>query len=278
MSLILDALNKADNERSKNSPPSLNSNHDTAVDNTSSKHSNKIILILCIITIILVVAVVLLFLKSQVSENQAKPRLKQSVPTVSQSKRPSATPANTLNKEKQQSIAFAPEKKTPTSGTQEKQKETKKYEEIKQRLIEAQYEKANQEPEKKPVKSAAKNKTQISSIYQQNKAQQNTPTDSAAAGNTTQANTVKTSINDFDKIGKIRDLPQSIQQDIPTIMYSVHNYNASRSSVTLNNKKRSKGQLVSGQLYIEEILKDGVILRYKGHKFKMAALSSWVNL
>lgn len=76
------------------------------------------------------------------------------------------------------------------------------------------------------------------------------------------------------------DLPWSQKQEIPTISYSRHDYLANGvSSVVINGETRGIGNLVSsGQFIVEEIMADGVVLRYRDKRFKLNALNGWVNM
>ena len=76
------------------------------------------------------------------------------------------------------------------------------------------------------------------------------------------------------------DLPWLQKQQIPTISYSRHNYLANGiSSVVINGETRGVGNLVSsGQFIVEDILADGVVLRYEHRRFKLPALTGWVNM
>lgn len=78
---------------------------------------------------------------------------------------------------------------------------------------------------------------------------------------------------------QIRDLPWSLQQKIPSISYSRHSYNESgQSIVVINGEQRRAGQQLANNLKLEEILADGVVLSFEGRRFKLPALSSWVNM
>ncbi len=77
----------------------------------------------------------------------------------------------------------------------------------------------------------------------------------------------------------IRDLPWSLQQDIPTINYQAHNYRESgNSSVTINHRERRAGDEIAPGVRIERIESDGLVLTYEGRTFKLKAMNSWVNM
>ena len=76
------------------------------------------------------------------------------------------------------------------------------------------------------------------------------------------------------------DLPWGRKQQIPTISYARHDYLANGiSTVVINGETRGVGnQVARGQFVIEDILEDGVVLRYGDQRFKLPALSGWVNM
>ncbi|MDO3384116.1 general secretion pathway protein GspB [Gilvimarinus algae] len=86
-------------------------------------------------------------------------------------------------------------------------------------------------------------------------------------------------LEDFPAVGGIRDLPLAVQNAIPSLMYALHDYQAGGSSrVVLNGQAWGEGDRLPGQLTIEVITEDGVVMRHGDHHFKLEALSSWVNM
>lgn len=75
------------------------------------------------------------------------------------------------------------------------------------------------------------------------------------------------------------ELSQTVRDDIPTLIYSQHDYRANDgdSSVLINRERRRKGDSMSG-VRVQEILPDSVVLDYRGTVFRLRALNSWVNL
>ncbi|MFT6956266.1 MAG: general secretion pathway protein B [Halieaceae bacterium] len=75
-------------------------------------------------------------------------------------------------------------------------------------------------------------------------------------------------------------LSQQRKDQIPTIMYSVHNYSGrpSESTVVLNGRSTREGVGLSGGIKVVEILPDSVVLEFQGEQFRLRALNSWVNL
>jgi len=78
----------------------------------------------------------------------------------------------------------------------------------------------------------------------------------------------------------ISKLSQQTKDGIPTILYQRHDYSgtAVKSTVVLNGKTLKVGARAAAGVTIEEILPDSVVLSYKGTRFRLRALNSWVNL
>lgn len=87
----------------------------------------------------------------------------------------------------------------------------------------------------------------------------------------------------FDSIKNIPDfnsLPWNMRQQIPTISYARHNYLATGvSSVVINNQTSGVGNIIgTGQFIVQEIFVDGVILKHGNAVFKLRALNGWINM
>ncbi len=76
------------------------------------------------------------------------------------------------------------------------------------------------------------------------------------------------------------DLSQQRKDQIPTIMYSVHDYSgkSGESSVVLNGQTAREGTGIGGGITVVEILPDSAVLKHQGQQFRLRALNSWVNL
>lgn len=83
-----------------------------------------------------------------------------------------------------------------------------------------------------------------------------------------------TNIPDFNA------LPWNMRQSIPTITYARHNFLASGvSSVVINNQTAGVGNIISvGQFVVQEIYVDGVVLKHGNTQFKLRALNGWINM
>ena len=87
----------------------------------------------------------------------------------------------------------------------------------------------------------------------------------------------------FESIKNIPDfnsLPWNMRQKIPTISYARHNYLAGGvSSVVINNQTTGVGNIIgAGQFIVQEIFVDGVVLKHGNAVFKLRALTGWINM
>jgi general secretion pathway protein B len=74
------------------------------------------------------------------------------------------------------------------------------------------------------------------------------------------------------------DLSWQVRMEIPSINYSQHNYMANKSSrVMINGEMVGVGQR-SGEFSVKQIEQNGVVLERKNVIFKLAALNGWINL
>ncbi|MEH6516171.1 MAG: general secretion pathway protein GspB [Halioglobus sp.] len=78
----------------------------------------------------------------------------------------------------------------------------------------------------------------------------------------------------------LADLSQQRKDQIPSIMYSGHNYSGrpGESTVVLNGRSTRAGVGVSGGIKVVEILPDSTVLEFQGEQFRLRALNSWINL
>ncbi|VUD56772.1 hypothetical protein TDB9533_02391 [Thalassocella blandensis] len=299
MSLILDALNKADHERNKESPPTINSAHDEPpVYSASPEKQHKLLfigLIICMV-VILALGAILVLDKKDTSNSEsfpiadadqtAKGNQRQSGPAEKpqpQNQTRNASSANPTEATKPAATA------TPNTTPNPQQS---KYAENRKKMIAAQYEQVNQTRktvETTPVPASsqapeaehAKKQQEVAAIYKnqvkptpQPQQVRATPRPTVAP-RPTQPPANKNTLAGHPDIGTVHDLPFATQKQLPTLMYREHHY---PNNVMLNKKVVSKGQQIEPNLYLEEILVDGIILRYEKRKFKMPRLNSWVNM
>ena len=76
----------------------------------------------------------------------------------------------------------------------------------------------------------------------------------------------------------LENLSQQQKDGIPTLMYTLHDWvPGGPSRVVLNGQALQVGQQHGG-FRVEEILSDSVVLNWRGIRFRLRALNSWVNL
>ena len=76
----------------------------------------------------------------------------------------------------------------------------------------------------------------------------------------------------------LETLSQQTKDQIPSLIYSEHNYSANGlSEVVLNGQSLTERQRV-GPFTVVEILPDSVILRWRETQFRVRARNSWINM
>jgi hypothetical protein len=76
----------------------------------------------------------------------------------------------------------------------------------------------------------------------------------------------------------LENLSQQQKDQVPTIVYTEHDFQEDGSStVELNRSRLGAGQR-AGPITVSEILPDSVVLKVNGMKFRLRALNTWVNL
>jgi general secretion pathway protein B len=76
---------------------------------------------------------------------------------------------------------------------------------------------------------------------------------------------------------QIRDLPYSVQQEIPEMRFSSHIFaeDPSLRLVNINGSNIREGSHVTKGIRLLEITEEGVLLRYQNYTFKMSVLRDW---
>lgn len=78
---------------------------------------------------------------------------------------------------------------------------------------------------------------------------------------------------------QIHTLPQAMQRNIPSINYQEHHYQPGGGSwVRLNRERMQVGDQINPDLRIESIDREGLVLNYQGRSFRLKALNSWINM
>lgn len=81
------------------------------------------------------------------------------------------------------------------------------------------------------------------------------------------------------EIPDIGDLPSGLRKEIPSLNYVRHNFDVDGvTSVVINGRAHNAGAALAPDLVLEEIYMDGVIFRFKQIQFKLRALNSWINM
>ncbi|MEE8057260.1 MAG: general secretion pathway protein GspB [Pseudomonadales bacterium] len=264
MSLILDALNRADQERSdQNSVPNLHSGH-SAVSPSSSPLRRWIL------EGLIIALAGGAFLYTQQSKENAigdKSTAEKTVPIPTQQTTASTT------------IQATVEKAMPVTKAADKTLSTK--------MVKAE-----------PIKTASESlpstdpghlnqlapSTAITSLYQQ---QAHNPVAQPPFANVnvqavaipTPAEPIDVGLAILQQIPLLIQMSSRFQNSIPRIDYSVHVYSETDNAgfVNLNGSIRKIGAQIAPSLIVIAILKDSVVLDYKGKQFRLMALNSWVN-
>ena len=250
MSLLLDALNKADQERKRNeAAPGINSNHGQVGDHSTRNISIAVIAASLIGFAILLAAIYWLGQRSTATAPTVTGAI-SSIPTVQNRSQPIR-------------------KNPPASEAQtstESGLETNNAEEDVANLY------AQNTQAIEPVASALVGESIATNNNSNTETQPFTVPPSSVTAST------PTSITQFANLPDLHDLPSQILVKIPSLNYSEHNFNNVGGSVKINSEiKHINDQLAPG-LVIDKILEDGMILHLDNYSFKMRALNSWVNM
>lgn len=281
MSLILDALNRAENERkNQNAVPDLNTLHSTREFNTEPDGRRYRWWILgAVFGLLVIIAALFLLFRSEVSTQSAQEK------NVAAQQQAIVTPATQVE-QKAPAVAVAkmaapsPVVDSPPAAV----------------------------PVVEPTPKVAAPSAAVESLYASEDAAPVTTIDSgvgelyAAEAATTASETIVDPFNGpsetaapsaepveqapprtYDSITNIPDfnsLPWNMRQRVPTISYARHNYLAGGiSSVVINNQTTGVGNIIgAGQFVVQEIYVDGVVLKHGDIVFKLRALTGWINM
>jgi general secretion pathway protein B len=69
----------------------------------------------------------------------------------------------------------------------------------------------------------------------------------------------------------LQDMPTNFQRALPSLRVSIHVYapDPSQRILFINNRQYRQGDRIEGDIRVEEIVPDGVILSYRGERFKL---------
>ena len=280
MSLILDALNRAEHERkTQNAVPDINTLHRPLALDAESGARRKLWWVIGVVLVLAAVIIALLV----ILRRGAEPPLVAAPQPVSEAQGPTAQ--QTAGAQPSGVVApatTAQSPSTPTTG-------------MAAPVVAA-----------KPSPRKSVTNADVDKLYAAEDAAVAAPVDSgvnelyaAEAATTAASETIVDPFNSagsatatpqeqapprtFDSIKNIPDfnsLPWNMRQKIPTISYARHNYLAGGvSSVVINNQTTGVGNIIgTGQFIVQEIFVDGVVLKHGNAVFKLRALTGWINM
>lgn len=276
MSLILDALNRADRERKNSQPtPDINTVHEVSYHPGRSGRGAKLWILAGVI--ILVLAGLLIYLLLQTQTRQQAAPIPVSTPAPVPAVREATTPPALSPTDIAQSRAAAVEStavKTPTETPVEKSAEVHSlYAQEEAPPVDDKVNDLYKPVEEPPVvKSVPVQVPAVTSVSLLDDSPEPVQTAPAPAEKGKR-------YDDVHHVPDLRQLPWGVQQQIPSIIYSQHNFTGDgASNVVLNGQARRPGNQVGGELNLEEIYVDGILLRFREHRFKLRAMNNWVNM
>jgi general secretion pathway protein B len=275
MSLILDALNRAENERkNQNAVPDLNTLHRPQEFNVapSSRRTLWWVVSVVLVLIAIIITLVVLLRREPVAQisitrtapAQQSPVVPSSTSVVAQAPAAEPTPASVVTAVPV--VATTPQVVTSPNAD-----------------INKLYAAENAEP-------AAPADTGVNELYAAEAATAaasetivdpfNPSGDTAVATASIQEQAPPRTFDSIKNIPDFNALPWNMRQQIPTISYARHNYLANGiSSVVINNQTSGVGNIIgTGQFVVQDIYVDGVILKHGNAVFKLRALNGWINM
>jgi general secretion pathway protein B len=69
----------------------------------------------------------------------------------------------------------------------------------------------------------------------------------------------------------VRELPEDIRRELPEMVVNIHIYvtHEAQRVLYINNRQYRRGDTIQGVIAIEEIVPDGVVMQYRGVRFKL---------
>jgi general secretion pathway protein B len=275
MSLILDALNRAEHERkNQNAVPDLNTLHRPQELNTAPNTRRTLWWAIGVVLALMAIIITLVVLLRQESvvqlaatnsaPAQQSPAVVSPNPVVVQTA-PSGEPATAFSATAIPVVETTPEVTTPNADV-------------------------NQLYAAKDTEPAAATDAGVNELYAAEAATTaasetivdpfNPTGDAAVATASIQEQAPPRTFDSIKNIPDFNALPWNMRQQIPTISYARHNYLANGvSSVVINNQTSGVGNIIgTGQFIVQEIFVDGVILKHGNAVFKLRALNGWINM
>ena len=245
MSYILDALRKSDQQRQRGMPPALLAPH-AAADVPRRRVSTSHILVAALLV---AAGVVIGSLRPWQTEQPAATTEPAAMKPVDSSPRPSPVPVlPQMSRESKQDVA--PAKKAasaarsapaPAAGAIERQAPA---------VAKSETKAATPDTPREDVTTALKETAKPAPA----KADGASPRDAAPE----------------QKVMTIAELPVAIQQEMPKMSISVHAYSREPKDrlVGINDRVLREGEYVAPGLMLEQITLDGMIMSYKGYRFR----------
>lgn len=288
MSLILDALNRSDDERSAPDVPGLQTRHDSPPD-AGGLTSERLLLALIAVLVLVLVAVLYLFW----GDRSSAPAMTVAAPaSASGSTAPPAAAPKTLQPAPvevqpdpvRNKPAVVTQQALPTQPQVGNQANTQT---SLDREVASLYAAAESAQEKASTRQSsqqtpAENESGVAEASAGVKAPEQSAIDVDALAKAAELelrNRPRQPLDDHP-VPLISDLNQREKDAIPSVFYSAHRWSSGGldNSVTLNGSAVRVGSSAGSGLEVEEILEDSVVLNYRGTQFRLRSLNSWVNL
>ncbi len=287
MSLILDALNRADNERkNQDAVPGLNTVHPAPVMVLEDKPENKQKLYIAIsFSIIALIGCVYWF----IAKPKMNPVNNNPAEVTSQNLVSADNPAQS---KPQTAVVLQAENKASGTANATSVAEAAPVESVIAPKPTAVVEQLYAAPESKPVSADP----QVNQLYAAEEpavsesiedpfaqpaiaAQPSLITDTTGIRGVAEAPPARTFAS-LTNVQDFNELPWNTKQQIPTISYQRHNFLAGGvSTVVINGQTLGAGNIAaSSQLVVQEIVEDGVVLKRGNVIFKLRALNGWINM
>jgi hypothetical protein len=312
MSLILEALNKADREDATSSVPDLGAIHSQAPVKRGAENRKITYLIAVLLGLILVVLSVIvvriftvptgvvppvpsdttLYVQQEAPVLLEAPKVERSSP-VAESSAPKLAEATIAPPEATtQSVRLVPLQKNKNAPSQSVDPEVAaiyaQREEAKKSRVARDKEaiasvgssvparKEGSKPEDDNTE-AARNEALYQAMW--NEVQKSAPNDKLqeAPERRTGVTAGKT-LEAYTNIPFMYQMPEDFQTSVPSIDYSNHIYSPSGGAVIMNGKTLRENDLLGRGIMVQHILENGVILNFNNTAFKLSELTSWVNM
>lgn len=292
MSLILDALNRADRERKNtDTTPDINTVHEFGFQPPGKPKAKIVVMLISVVLLLAGLWFAYQFLRnrsvSDASAQQtathlpasAQSSVSRSVASTNGNRSPATTnegTAKTTTRSAASSIATISESESAINSLYADSDDGQLPK------TENQVSDLYKEPEESPVVQSVPIAPQtITPVTLVEDAAPAASTDNTVTTTTASAPAISTKKNyaALKNIPDLSELPVSFQQEIPSMLYTQHNFSADGiSNVMINGRPRLARTVIADNLSLDEIYVDGILLRFRERKFKLRALNSWVNM